>query len=57
MIKVLIKEPVRNKNERFLIAIFLVSLIPVNATSQLPNPDIQWTADWEMTKMYDYGIG
>ena len=36
--------------KRFLIAIFLVSLIPVNATSQLPNPDIQWTADWEIDK-------
>ena len=36
--------------KRFLIAIFLVSLNPVNATSQQPIPDIQWTADWEIDK-------
>ena len=36
--------------KRLLIVIFLVSLIPMNATSQLPNPDIQWTADWEIDK-------
>ncbi len=36
--------------KRFLIALFLFSLIPMNATSQLPNPEIQWTADWEIDK-------
>ena len=32
--------------KRTIIAIFLISLIPVSTSAQLPNPDIQWTADW-----------
>ena len=31
---------------RTIIAIFLISLIPVSTSAQLPNPEIQWTADW-----------
>lgn len=34
--------------KRILIAIFLVSLIPVPAASQIPSPEIQWTADWQI---------
>ena len=34
--------------KRIIIAIFLVSLIPVSSSAQLPSPEIQWTADWEM---------
>ena len=33
--------------KRTIIAIFLISLIPVSTSAQLPNPEIQWTADWE----------
>ena len=32
--------------KRTIIAIFLISLIPVSTSAQLPNPEIQWTADW-----------
>lgn len=34
------------KMRRTIIAIFLISLIPVSTSAQLPNPEIQWTADW-----------
>ncbi|MGB2236281.1 MAG: hypothetical protein ACPH4H_01615 [Candidatus Poseidoniaceae archaeon] len=34
--------------KRIIIAIFLVSLIPLSSSAQLPSPEIQWTADWEM---------
>ena len=34
------------KMKRTIIAIFLISLIPVSTSAQLPNPEIQWTADW-----------
>ena len=34
------------KMKRTIIAIFLISLIPFSASAQLPNPEIQWTADW-----------
>ena len=36
--------------KRILIAIFLVSLIPVPAASQIPSPEIQWTADWQIDR-------
>ena len=36
------------KMKRTIIAIFLISLIPVSTSAQLPNPEIQWSADWEM---------
>ena len=32
--------------KRIIIAIFLISLIPFSTSAQLPNPEIQWTADW-----------
>ena len=32
--------------KRAIIAIFLISLIPVSTSGQMPNPEIQWTADW-----------
>ena len=32
--------------KRAIIAIFLISLVPISASAQLPNPEIQWTADW-----------
>jgi len=32
--------------KRTIIAIFLISLIPFSTSAQLPNPEIQWTADW-----------
>ena len=32
--------------KRTIIAIFMISLIPFSASAQLPNPEIQWTADW-----------
>ena len=32
--------------KRTIIAIFLISLIPVSTSAQLPNPEIQWTTDW-----------
>ena len=34
--------------KRTIIAIFLISLIPVSTSAQLPNPEIQWTADWNI---------
>tara|TARA_B100000282_G_scaffold75273_1_gene51661 strand:- start:333 stop:1319 length:987 start_codon:yes stop_codon:yes gene_type:complete len=34
------------KMKRAIIAIFLISLIPVSTSGQMPNPEIQWTADW-----------
>ena len=34
------------KMKRVIIAIFLISLIPVSTSGQMPNPEIQWTADW-----------
>ena len=34
------------KMKRTIIAIFLISLIPFSAGAQLPNPEIQWTTDW-----------
>ncbi len=34
--------------KRIIIAIFLVSLIPLSSSAQLPSPEIQWTADWEV---------
>ena len=36
------------KMKRAIIAIFLISLIPISTSGQMPNPEIQWTADWEM---------
>ena len=36
------------KMKRTIIAIFLISLIPVSTSAQLPNPEIQWTADWNI---------
>jgi len=33
--------------KRIIIAIFLISLIPVSTSAQLPNPEIQWAADWD----------
>ena len=32
----------------FTIVLAFILLIPVHAVSQVPNPDIQWTADWEV---------
>ncbi len=32
--------------KRIIIVIFLISLIPFSTSAQLPNPEIQWTADW-----------
>ena len=32
--------------KRILIFVILISLIPVPASSQIPTPGIQWTADW-----------
>ena len=34
------------KMKRTIIAIFLISLVPFSTSAQLPNPEIQWTADW-----------
>jgi len=34
------------KMKRTIIAIFLISMIPVSTSAQLPNPEIQWTTDW-----------
>ena len=34
--------------KRTIIAIFLISLIPFSTSAQLPNPEIQWAADWDM---------
>lgn len=34
--------------KRILIVVLLVSLIPVPASSQIPSPEIQWSADWEI---------
>ncbi len=31
--------------KRIIIVIFLISLIPFSTSAQLPNPEIQWTAD------------
>ena len=33
--------------KRAIIAIFLISLVPISASGQMPNPEIQWTADWD----------
>ena len=35
------------KMKRAIIAIFLVSLVPISTSGQMPNPEIQWTADWD----------
>ena len=32
--------------KRTIIAIFLISLIPVSTSAQLPSPEINWTTDW-----------
>jgi len=34
--------------KRLLILIFMISLLPVPASSQAPSPEIQWTSDWEV---------
>lgn len=34
------------KMKRTIIAIFLISLIPVSTSAQLPSPEIMWTTDW-----------
>ena len=34
--------------KRTIIAIFLISLMPFSTSAQLPNPEIQWAADWDM---------
>ena len=34
------------KMKRTIIAIFLISLIPVSTSAQLPSPEINWTTDW-----------
>ena len=33
--------------KRAIIAIFLISLVPISTSGQMPNPEIQWTADWD----------
>ena len=35
------------KMKRTIIAIFLISLIPVSTSAQLPSPEIMWTTDWK----------
>lgn len=34
--------------KRLLAVIFILALIPLPAASQVPSPEIQWTADWEV---------
>ena len=35
------------KMKRAIIATFLISLVPISTSGQMPNPEIQWTADWD----------
>ena len=36
---------------RTIIAILLISLMPISVDAQTPSPEVNWTSDWESEEM------